>query len=126
MLLDGHLFRPINVADYVDWGTREEWLAFKNQFVTLFVPFTSLFLGASDQPVAGLWPHVADVEHLRKLYDGGKTRIVVLSEHKESYRALLEERLRAAGVTYHQLLCGVFPNGRMFQSHRTQPVEANY
>lgn len=31
MLLDGQSFRPIIVDEYVDWGTKEEWVEYKNQ-----------------------------------------------------------------------------------------------
>jgi len=114
MLLDRHLFRPVTVDQYTDWGTREEWLRFKSQFVTLFVPLASLFTACSSDASGDAAVKVATVRELDCLYVEGKTKIIILSEQHEDCRAAAEEKLRAAGIRYHQLLCGVFPSSRIY------------
>lgn len=116
MLLDGHVFRPMNVKNYIDWGTREEWANFKNEFVTLFVPLTSLFEPWSFYSFTDQIVKAAHVEELKRLYDSGRTKIVLLSQRDESSRKVTEQMLKSSGVRYHQILFGTYPNNRIFQS----------
>jgi len=125
MLLDRHLFRPLNVSNYIDWGTRQEWLNFKNHFVTLFVPLTALLPARSVYSSMPGWTQTTDVEELRRSYDTGKTKIIILCEEDESSRSRIEEELSRTGVKYHQLLFGVYAHARLFRTERGVSGESN-
>lgn len=122
MLLDKHMFRPVSVKNYVDWGTRQEWLNFKRQFVTLFVPLCSLFPGGLPYRPVEPVVNTTVLQELRKLYDGGKTRIVILSEQSESDRQNVERILKSSGVKYHHVLFEVFSNSRILPDDSILPA----
>ena len=112
MILDKYMFRPSNVKDYIDWGTREEWLDFKNQYVTLFVPYSSLYnFCLCHNPDSDSIIKSDLVKKLNERYNAGKTKIIILSQYPEDYRPVIEQKLNSAGIHYHQILFGIFPNG---------------
>jgi len=94
MLLDKVSFRPVNITDYLDWGTEKEWKEFKNQFHTLLIPAEMIFA------------NVDLVPYINKLYESSKVSIAILSGKNNLYNdSQLEEHLqKTLELRYHQIL----------------------
>jgi hypothetical protein len=105
MLLDGISFRPIEVTNYKDWGTLEEWQEFKNSFKTQLIPVGNFFLNKSFIPK----PDQKDlnhkfINHVNRLFDLGNCRIIIVTEHPDSFYVEILKFLKSSNIRFHKLL----------------------
>lgn len=117
MILDSERFISIKCENYIDWGTKEDWLNYKNQFKTIFSDIDGvLFINGSEnfRPKWGeTEPIVENIEHLNYLFNTGKYQIILTTSRPESYRKMTEEQLLKHGVKFHKILFGLLSSQRI-------------
>lgn len=121
MLLDRIPFRPVKVKNYVDWGTEDDWHAFKKQYCTLLVPLSAVL---QDETAEAAVSSGTVLDHNRKVlsrvHDNGKARIILMTAQGEEMRELILQELDRANVCFDQLLCNVFTE---YVQIRKSPLE---
>ncbi len=117
MILDKHLFFTETAAGYVDWGTKEDWMKYRKQFVTLFIDLDGVLVensGEHFKPKWGTTPAIEqNVKFLNELYDEGKATIIITTCRTEQFRKVTEEQLKKHNIKYHQLILGL-PHTKRF------------
>ncbi len=116
MIERGHLFHPMLCRAYEDWGTHEDWIAYRQRFSTYLFdldgviyqngsPYWHPRWGEND-----IFPAVA--QRINELHEQGNY-ILIVTSRPEKYRAVTEEQLRRDGLKYHQLVMGVHHGRRV-------------
>lgn len=117
-MLDDVLFMACNVSGYIDWGTIVEWTLYRSSFKTLFVDIDGVLLVNSGQYFDPKWgstePIHANVDYLRRLHEGGKTKIILTTARSDtpSVRALTVEQLVENSIPYDDIVFGLFHGKR--------------
>lgn len=117
MLLENVVFEPLFVTDYEDWGTLEDWNAYKATYSTLFVDLDGVLINNSGQYFAPLWGTASAIKEnagiINKLYNTGKVKIILTTARKETYRELTIKQLQKEGICYHQIIFDIFHSKRI-------------
>jgi hypothetical protein len=117
MLLDNKLFDGIEVDNYIDWGTIEDWDRFKRTFATLFVDIDgTLVINSSSHfpPYIGNTDGIdMNIEIIRTLHQSGKFQIILTTSRPERYRTTTIKQLKKLNVPFNHLLMGLFHSKRI-------------
>ena len=110
------IFKGIEIFDFEDWGTLEEWNIYQKRFVTLFVDIDGVIVeNASNHfpPYVGeSGPLKENVEYLESL-SKSRVEIVFTTSRNEEYRKETESQLKELGLEYKQLIMGLRHNRRI-------------
>lgn len=110
-LLDKHLFKAVEITNYIDWGTVQDWNRYKRSFATLFIDIDGvIFSHASSHfpPYYGETnPILKNLEILKYLNKTQKFQIVLTTSRATKYEDVTKEQLRKYGLKYHSLLMGL-------------------
>lgn len=113
MIDRGERFTPIKVRDYEDWGTIEEWNAYKATFKTVICDLDGVLLNNSSQYLKPRWtesePLLENIEALKRQAE--RTTLVLVTARPESARQATEDILKAAGIKWKALVMGL-PHAR--------------
>lgn len=108
MILQEIPFKAILVSDYVDWGTLQDWNAYKSGFCTLFIDLDGVLVRNSGQYFEPRWGTTEaikeNVDIINKLYDTGKARIIVTTSRKKEYKNATIRQLQKQGIKYHEII----------------------
>ena len=55
MILDGIEFKPCEVKDYIDWGTKEDWFEYVRKYKTLFIDLDGTLVKSSGKHTPPYW-----------------------------------------------------------------------
>jgi hypothetical protein len=103
--------RAVEAHTYSDWGTKDDWIAFKQEFATLFVDIDGTLVRSSHRHFAPRWgesePLEANIAFINRCYNSGKKHIILTTSRTEDYRSITEKQLWRFGVNYHALLMGL-------------------
>ena len=104
----GKVFRPQFVSGLVDVGTLEEWKVFTSQRKTIFCDVDGVVFRNQSGYFPPFWgdsPSLLEenVNHLLNLQKQG-AQIVFVTSRPESYRAITQSSLEAAGFRIHALV----------------------
>lgn len=117
MLLDGMTFEPFLVSAYNDWGTLEDWNAYKSKYCTIFVDLDGILLQNSGEYFAPLWGSTLaikeNVQIINQLYDSGKVRIIITTARKKIYKEITLQQLEREGIKYHDIIFELFHSKRI-------------
>lgn len=117
MILKGHAFFTEVTSNFIDWGTYEDWITYKNEFMTIFIDLDGVLVKNSSEhfdPKIGSTSKIeANTKKINDLYDNGKTMIIITTARKESFRKITEEQLLKEGIKYHSLLMGLYSAKRV-------------
>ena len=111
MISKGEIFRGAKVKDYIDWGTKEDWLNYCNEFATIFCDLDGTLLTSSGEYFKPYWeeakPIQENVDKLNQLHDSGKAKIIITTARKKKFKTLTIEQLEKYNIKYHELIIGL-------------------
>ena len=107
-ILDGETFKIENVDNFKDWGTLSDWDEYKKQYKTLFIDLDGVLVENSGEYVGNIWGTTKDLgsnkRYINKLYDSGKTRIIITTSRKSSYKDETLSQLNNLGIKFHDII----------------------
>jgi len=108
MILDGKLFFTNKATNYVDWGTLEDWLAYKNQFKTLFVDLDGVLVKSSSKHFAPIWGTTDAIQKnvavINKMYDTGKVTVIITTARSKEFEEATLNQIKRIGLKYHMII----------------------
>lgn len=108
MILQGAKFDAIEVSNYTDWGTLEDWNKYTSQFQTLFIDLDGVLVQNSSQFFEHEWgcsDSLQDnVDIVNRLYDLGKTTIIITTSRSTEYKEKTIDQLQRCGIKYHNII----------------------
>lgn len=97
-----HRFKYKMVQNYLDWGTKEDWLKYCKQFSVLFIDIDGVLVENSAEYMIPSWgstpPIFKNIQKINQLIDGGKTQVVLTTSRKSSYEKVTRTQLKNAGL----------------------------
>jgi uncharacterized HAD superfamily protein len=115
MILDNVLFKgwQINEDTYEDWGTYEEWIAYKNKFRTLFVDIDGVLFENGSRFFEPNWaqtkPIQSNIDSLKSI--ASHSHIVLTTSRTLDYEIATRDALKRYGVPYNDIIFGL-PHSR--------------
>jgi hypothetical protein len=110
-LLDGKIFYKKEVTKFIDWGTPDEWRKYRDSFRTLFLDIDGTIFHNSGEYLSPIWgettPIQNNTEKIKKLYNDGKTQIILTTSRKEQYRERTESQLKKYDIPYDKIIFGL-------------------
>ena len=110
------LFKGFEVEQYKDWGTREDWLAYRANYKTYFVDFDGVLVANGGQYCPPYWgqcpPLTGNIAKIRALHDKGATIIITTARPNSHYELTMQE-IRGHGIPCDKLICGLPHTGRV-------------
>lgn len=117
MILNGAVFHAKEVNNYLDWGTLDDWSRFRDTYSTIFVDLDGTLVKSSSEFFEPYWGETAgikdNIDVINKLYDSGRTQIIITTSRKESYRDVTIKQLKKNGVKYHKILFDILHSKRL-------------
>ena len=111
MISDGVKFKPVEVADYVDWGTKEDWFRYLRQYKTLFVDIDGTLVKSSGKYTKPYWGETEgitkNIEFLNRLHKTGRVYIILTTARASSARDVTVQQLAREGVRYDDIIFGL-------------------
>jgi len=117
MILDGHCFFPALSNNYKDWGTIDDWYQYKDKFTTFFIDIDGVLVENSAEFFSPYWGDTSgiteNIEIINKLFDSGKSQIILTTSRKQKYKEVTEQQLAKNGVKYHQIIFDLLSSKRI-------------
>lgn len=117
MMLDGSKFEASKAKNYKDWGTFDDWKNYKTQHKSIFVEIDGILITETNKnfsPYIGQGKSISkNIEIIRKLYNEGKTYIVLTSTRDKSLIATTIRELKRHKIPYHDIILGL-PKSQKF------------
>lgn len=110
MILSGETFQAKNAQHYVDWGTKNEYLAYTQQYVTVFCDIDGVLLKNGSAISENGWntkPIYENINALKSLQDQGLLYLVVTTSRPASEIKSTLEQLKVAGLTPDNYVFGL-------------------
>lgn len=111
MILDAEAFYGAEVSDYLNWGTLEDWHAYRSQFWTLFVDIDGVLVHSSAEYFEPFWGETDAIEEnvsiINKLYDSGFGEIILVTSRPEEVAETTRQQLERVNIKYHRILFGL-------------------
>ena len=96
---------------YKDWGTKEDWMAYKQEFATLFVDIDGTLVKSSHKHFSPKWGESdaldKNIHFINDCYNSGAKYIVLTTSRTEEFRNVTEEQLKRFNLKYHRLVMGL-------------------
>lgn len=113
----GARFRGVLGRDYHDVGTLEAWNAFRRERRSYLVDVDGVVFRNAGAFLPPFWddpdvPLPRNVEALKRLTQRG-AQLIFVTARPERHRAKTEAALRALGLRWHAMVCGVHHSGRV-------------
>jgi len=112
MLLDKKSFKGIYSKEFNDWGTLEDWNAYKNKHLTLFVDIDGTLIENTSEILAPKWGSgkalTNNINVINKLFNTGKCQIILTTARKVNYKNSTIDELRIKQINYHQIIFDLF------------------
>lgn len=117
MINDNLTFFGKSCEKYEDWGTLEDWLAYKDTFGTLFVDIDGVIVKNSSEFFSPTWgetlPLVKNVEYLKNLKRDGRTQIILTTARSTKFKSQTEDQLRRIGLEYDHIIFDLLHSKRL-------------
>lgn len=108
MITEGYQFSSSVAENFEDWGVLEDWKKFKGNFATMFIELDGVLFLNSSRHFKPKWGETEalrrNVSAINKLYDQGRTEIILISSRKEEFREITVNQLKKNSIKYHRLL----------------------
>ena len=130
MILNGVQFNPLEVKNYKDWGTVDDWNKYKSEYITLFVDIDGVIVKNSGKYFTPTWGETegltGNIEKLNKLYDSGKAQIILTTARQKSFEKQTIEQLKKYNVKYHSIIFDLLHGKRIVINDfsKTNPYES--
>ena len=114
MLDTGKKFQSIEAHNFMDWGTLQDWLHFKDDYATVFIELDGIVVMDSHQHFEPQWGTTEALRRnaifINKMHETGKVEIILLSSRTVEFEQITVDQLRKNSIHYHRLLMGL-PSG---------------
>lgn len=111
MMLDGFVFSGAGVADYLDWGTLDDWNQYRQQYCTLFIDLDGVLVQNAAEYFQPFWGETnaisQNVETINRLYAAGYAEIILTTSRPYEFEQTTYEQLARVGLKYHRILFGL-------------------
>ena len=116
MIMDNHKFISIESPNYIDWGTKEDWLEYKSEYKVIFCDIDGVLVYNSSEYFNPNWGTtdgiVENINHLKKLYESKKCQLILTTSRTEKYKKITEKQLDKYGLKYDQIIFGLLHGKR--------------
>ena len=116
MILDGIEFKPCEVKDYIDWGTKEDWFEYVRNYKTLFIDLDGTLVKSSGKHTPPYWGETEaikeNVDFVNKLYDTGKVYVIITTARDKEAKDVTLQQLKREGIKYHDIILGLYHSNR--------------
>jgi hypothetical protein len=117
MIIDGKTFIPLKTNNYIDWGTYDDWIKFKDEYVTYFIDIDGVLFENSAEYTKPFWgttkPLSNNIDLIKKLYDNGKSYICLTTSRKSEYKNITENQLKKENIKYHNIIFDLLHSKRI-------------
>ena len=117
MISDGEDFHGAQVVNYHDWGTKEDWFEYRNEFGTIFSDLDGTLLTSSGEYFPPFWedaePIQENIDKLNSLYDSGKVKIIITTSRRAAARELTINQLKKFNIKFHDLILDLHHSQRI-------------
>ena len=110
-ILNGSVFEGGEIKDpstFNDWGTLEDWNRYRSQYSTLFLDIDGVLVENSGRYVGKKWgstPSIKEnVDAIKKLYESGKTRVILTTSRSKSAKDQTVEQLLNYDVPFDEII----------------------
>lgn len=122
MLLGKQQFGTTEVSDYSDWGTLEDWLAWRSRdagWFSAFVDVDGVIVDKYSKPIQ------ENIDHLNRLYSTGKCQIIIVTARRQTEEEV-GAFLRSMNVPYDRILTNMLHATRIVVNDfaKTNPFPA--
>ncbi|HAA11319.1 MAG TPA: hypothetical protein DCE41_06295 [Cytophagales bacterium] len=130
MLEEKKVFQAIDVNNYLDWGTIQDWDRFKRSYATLFLDLDGTLVmnsSAHFPPYVGESDPIEDnVQIIKDLQETGKFEIIITTSRPERFRAKTEAQLASLGLKPKQVIMGLYHSKRIIVNDysKTNPYKS--
>lgn len=111
MMLDGFVFSGSGVSNYLDWGTLDDWNAYRQKFCTLFIDLDGVLVENSAEYFHPIWGETdiiqQNVDIINQLYNSGYSEIILTTSRTQIAEAITRDQLARTGVKYHRIIFGI-------------------
>lgn len=108
MILNNEKFLAKEVTNYKDWGTYEEWLKYKKNFMTLFIDIDGTLFKNTGEFNKISWgenePLIHNIEKLKKLRKEKNATIILTTSRKSKYREKTILQMQKHNVPYDNII----------------------
>ena len=116
MIIDGIEFKPCEVKDYIDWGTKQDWFEYVRNYKTLFIDLDGTLVKSSGKHTPPYWGETKaikeNVDFINKLYDTGKVYIIITTARDKEAKEVTLKQLKREGIKYHDIILGLYHSNR--------------
>jgi hypothetical protein len=109
MMKAGATFRGVEASEYVDWGTADDWRAYRSTFRTLFVDIDGVLVRSSHRSFYPRWGETEviqeNIDYLNALKQEGRTQIILTTGRPEWMREETVKQLE--GLDFDRLVMGL-------------------
>lgn len=111
MILDNDSFYGSEVSNYTDWGTLDDWNAYRSLFQTLLVDIDGVLVQSSAEYYKPFWGETDAIEEnvsiINQIYDSGLGEIILLTSRSEEVAEVTRQQLERINIRYHRILFGL-------------------
>lgn len=108
MILNKNQFIGINVNNYYDWGTYEDWINYKNQYMTLFIDIDGTIFENTGQFTEIEWGDNKPIEKnlllLKKLRCEKNIKIIFTTSRTLEYKEKTKKQFEKYQVPYDDII----------------------
>ena len=116
MIRNGHIFHPMICQNYADWGTHEDWVAYRKRTATYIFDLDGVIFKNGTRFWQPRWGENSVIgearDRVNSLYGAGNY-IVLMTSRPDEFREVTERQLRNENISYHQLVMGVYHGTRI-------------
>lgn len=104
------VFLAKRINRYIDWGTKEKWSKYIQEFKTYFIDLDGVLFKNAAQFFAPRWEDSEAIQEnceiIKELSKDEHTQIFFITARPESYRKLTEKQLEELDLNYKSLIMG--------------------
>lgn len=108
MLLNGVEFDVKGVNGYLDWGDKDVWREFCDDYKTVFCDIDGTIFEGGSEYFEPKWgnsnPILNNIETINNMYNTGKIKIILTTSRKSQFSQITEKQLNIANVKYHSII----------------------
>ena len=108
LLLMGYQFEGIQVENFLDWGTLDDWNLYKNNYKCFFIDIDGVLISNTSnhfKPYRGTgFPQQSNIELINRYFHLKHGYIVLTTSRAESERQETILELSKHNISYHQLI----------------------
>lgn len=111
-LLEKLIFYNKIVDNYIDWGTYEDWLKYKNEYKTIFLDIDGVIFYNINPGWEEKEPIKENLEHIKNLYKNNKTQIILTTSRPLILKDMTIQQLEKYNVPYDDIIFGLYHTKR--------------